>query len=100
MLSTFQKKSDYESYFGNIGVADRRSRKREFELSAICSSLYFCFSGHIIFPIHNLKANEKGNKVYFWLTILMHLIPFYLRRDSTIWSSMEMCILKIEKSDL
>lgn len=55
---------------------------------------------HNFFPIHNLKTNEKANKAYFWLTILVQLIPFYLRREITIWYSMDMCILKIEKSDM
>lgn len=32
-----------------------------------------------------------------WLYWWMHLITFYLRRDTTIWSIMDMCILKIEK---
>ena len=97
LLSTFQKESDYETYFWNIGVADRRSKKKESELSAICPCLYFCFSGRIIFHIHNLKSNGKDNKVCLWLILLMHLIPFYLKRDATTWSSMDMCILKTEK---
>lgn len=48
----------------------------------------------------DLKANEKGNKVCFWLTSLMNSIPFYSRTDTTILSSKDIWILRIEKSDL
>lgn len=46
------------------------------------------------------KKKKKGEKVWFWLTLLMNVIPFYSRRDTTVWSSNDMWILKIEKSDL
>lgn len=39
---------------------------------------------------HNLKEKEKGNKVCFWLTLLMNLFPFYSGRDTTICSSKDM----------
>lgn len=43
------------------------------------------------------EKKKKGEKVWFWLTLLMNVVPFYSRRDTTVWSSNDMWIPRIEK---
>lgn len=54
----------------------------------------------ILFLFFKIWRKKKGNKLCFCLTLLMNSIPFYSRRDTTIWSSKDMWILSIDKSDL
>lgn len=62
-----------------------------FQLFVLASIFFSLCCAHFF---SHLKAKEKGNRVFVFLTILMHLTSSNLRRHITVSFSMDVCILK------